>query len=105
MDEDKLHKNFILYNTLGLNSEKKFKLRLMLQRAKKDFEICEYFILYLLVESCGKNGETGFMDGEHVCNLYKLSVGDYIHCIAENDNGSFIGKRVIFTNDGVKEDD
>ena len=68
----------------------------MQQRAEKDFEICEYFILYLLVESCGKIGETGFMDGEHVCNLYKLSVGDYIYCIAENDNGCFIGKSYFY---------
>ena len=99
MDYEDIDK-FISYPTLVLNSAG-FKLRLVHQRKMKekcDSGFDEYFIIYLLAES------SGFMDGCTIRKIYSLSEGDYIYSIAETDNTRLIGKRVIFTNAGVKEE-
>ena len=69
-----------------------FQLRLVNQICEKKTRFFdEVFTIYLLVESCGETD--GFMD-----------IGRYIHTFTQIDNSHLIGKRVIFTNTGLKED-
>ena len=86
--EDEIE-NFILYQTLVSNFME-FQLRLVYQICKKIFDE-DIFIIYLLVESCGETD--GFQD-----------IGRYIHTYTQFDNTALIGKRVIFTKYGLKED-
>ena len=92
--EDEIFKNenFILYQTLVSNFME-FQLRFVYQ-IKKIFDE-DIFIIYLLVESCGKLID--FISFDHF-------IGCCIHTHTQFDNNSLIGKRVIFTKYGLKED-